>query len=76
MPRLFRPSTTVKVVPREGELEITLNINITVDGQVVASSEEADVSVQSVQENKEEKEKVHFIPDFISGKKLNFGKKE
>jgi hypothetical protein len=61
----------VKIVPRDGELEITLNINISLDGQVVAMADNAAVSVQ------EEDEAVPtFIPDFSSGKKLNFGKKE
>ncbi len=62
----------VKVVPRDGKLEITLNINISLDGQVIAMADNAAVSVQ-----KEEDEAVPtFIPDFTSGKKLNFGKDE
>lgn len=62
----------VKIVPRDGELEITLNINISLDGVVTAAANNADVSVQ-----KEEDEEVPtFIPDFSSAKKLNFGKKE
>lgn len=69
-----RPSTQTKVtvVPREGELEITLNINITVDGQVTATSDDAEVRTV-----KEESEKSnHLIPDFVSGLKLKFGKEE
>ena len=62
----------IKVVPRDGEIEITLNINISLDGQVTAMADNAAVSVQ-----KEEDEEVPtFIPDFQSGKKLNFGKEE
>jgi len=49
-----------------------LNINITVDGKVVTSADNADVSVD---EEPEEKTK-HMIPDFFSGIKLDFGKKE
>lgn len=75
MPQLIRPSTTVRVVPKEGEIEITLNINITVDGKVVATAENADV-VEAL-EHKEEEKPVQFIPDFVSGFKLGgFGKKE
>lgn len=71
MPTIIRPTSKVKIVPKEGEIEITLNINISVDGKVVASSEEADVSVQQVEEKVP-----HMIPDFFSGMKLNFGKQE
>jgi hypothetical protein len=73
MVQLIKPSTKVKVVPKDGELEITLNINITVDGKVVASAENADVKTLS--EDVEEKAP-HIIPDFFSGTKLSFGKKE
>ena len=63
--------TKVKIVPRDGEIEITLNINISLDGQVVALADGAAVAA------KEEDEEVPtFIPDFTSGKKLNFGKDE
>lgn len=63
--------TKVTVVPREGELEITVNINITVNGQVTVDSVEA-VAVQKKEENKSEP----MIPQFTSGLKLNFGKDE
>jgi len=69
-----RPSTQTKVmiVPRDGQLEITLNINITVDGKVVASSDDAEVRMAQ-----DESEKTnHLIPDFVSGLKLKFGKEE
>lgn len=78
MSRLIRPATKVVVVPRDGELEITLNINITIDGQITATADNADVvtvQAQAVQEKEEEK-RSQFIPDFASGLKLNFGKKE
>jgi hypothetical protein len=69
MPQLMKP-TKVKIMPKDGELEITLNINITIDGQVTASAENAkSVSV-------EEDKVAQFIPDFKSGLKLNFGKNE
>jgi len=72
MPQLIKPSTKIKVVPKDGELEITLNINITVDGKVVASADKADVQTLSEDEDKAP----HIIPDFFSSTKLNFGKKE
>lgn len=72
MPQIIRPQSKIKIVPREGELEITLNINITVDGKIMASANHADVEVCE-----EEDEKApHIIPDFLSGMKLNFGKDE
>jgi hypothetical protein len=74
MPQIIRPAAKVKIVPKEGEIEITLNINITVDGQIVATGENAK-SVRVEEENKEEKSPF-IIPDFSSGLKLNFGKKE
>ncbi len=76
MPQLIKPVTKVKIVPRDGELEITLNINITVDGQISASSEEATVSIQSVQEKESEDKVQRFIPNFLSGMKLDFGKEK
>ena len=63
--------TKVIVIPRDGEIEITLNINISLDGQVIALADNAAVSVKE-----EDEEVLTFIPDFQSGKKLNFGKKE
>ena len=70
MPSVINPTTTiVKVVPRDGAIEITLNINITVDGKVTASSEQAQVEVEKTRKTE------HFIPEFKSGKKvLNFSK--
>ena len=66
-----RPGTQTKVmiVPRDGAIEITLNINITVDGKVSASSNDADVSMLMDGDKVE-----HLIPEFTSGVKLNFGK--
>lgn len=78
MPQRIRPATKIKVVPKEGELEITLNVNITVDGQVVATAANADVV--SVQQAKEEEDDDHvdpLVPDFSSGGGIfgMFGKK-
>lgn len=70
MPQLIKPSTKIKVVPKDGELEITLNININVDGKVIASADHADV----VSNQQEEEKTPHIIPDFFSATKLNFGK--
>lgn len=65
----MRPSAKIKVVPRDGEIEITLNINISVDGQVTALANNADVDVE------DNDKPPHIIPDFMSGAKLNsFGK--
>ena len=72
MPQLIKPSTKVKIVPKDGELEITLNLNINVEGNVVASADKADAYIDQEQEDKFP----HIIPDFFSGSKLNFGKKE
>lgn len=74
MPQLIKPSAKVRIVPRDGELEITLNINITVDGKVTASADNA--KSVTVEEKEAEDRPAHFIPDFGSGFKLNFGKNE
>jgi hypothetical protein len=71
MPRLIRSANKVQIVPKDGEIEITLNINISIDGQLQASADNADVKV--IQEEDEKAEMM--IPDFSSGFKLNkFGK--
>jgi hypothetical protein len=71
MPNLIKPTTKVRIVPRDGEIEITLNINITVDGKVTATSDD----VKSVSVEEEEDTVPTFIPDFTSGFKLGtFGK--
>jgi hypothetical protein len=71
-----RPSTQTKVtvVPKDGAIEITLNINITVDGKITATSDDAEVV--SVQKKEESEKTTHVIPDFLSGLKLKFGKEE
>lgn len=74
MPQLVKPAskTKVKLVPRDGELEITLNISITVDGQVSSIAPEI-----AALKAKEEEDKVDMlIPDFGSGLKVDFGKEE
>lgn len=63
-----QPKTQIRVVPKEGEIEITLNINITLDGQVTATAVGGKVVVE------EEKNADPLIPDFFSGSKLKFGK--
>ena len=63
--------TKIRIVPRDGEIEITLNINIALDGKIIAFADEANVTTVS-----DEDETPTFIPDFSSGKKLDFGKKE
>ncbi len=69
MGQVINPAKVV-VVPKDGQLEITVNINVSVDGQVSAKAEGADVkSIEKVEEQKP------LIPEFLSGVKLNFGKK-
>ena len=67
MPRVISPiQTIVKVVPRDGALEVTLNINVTVDGKV---------NISEAEEKEQDVEKL--IPQFSSGKKiLNFNKEQ
>lgn len=74
MPQIIRqPKTSIRIVPKDGEIEITLNINISIDGQLTASS----VNAQSVTVvNEDEKDAEPMIPDFISGAKLKFGKEK
>ena len=72
MPQIVKqPKTSVRIVPRDGEIEITLNINISFDGEVTASA----VNAQSVKmvEEKEDKDAEPMVPDFFSGAKLKFG---
>jgi hypothetical protein len=75
MPQLIKP-TIVKVVPKEGELEITLHIHITVDGQVQATATNVEHVSVKVDESTPEEDSRHYIPNFGSGFKVNFGKKE
>lgn len=81
MPTIRTPKAQVKLLPREGELEITLNINISVDGNITASSDEAEVKILSTKEKeREEKAAEPMIPDFDSSGKLSgfglWGKKK
>lgn len=62
--------TQVRIVPRDGELVITLDINISVDGKVQASASNADVTVE------DEDHVDHVVPEFVSGLKLDFGKED
>lgn len=72
MPQIVKqPKTSVRIVPKEGEIEITLNINITIDGQVVSTVEKQSVAVE---EFEEEKKTEFMVPDFFSSVKLPFGK--
>lgn len=72
MPKLI-PSTKLKIVPKDGEIEITLNINISVDGGVTASSSQAKVSV--VEEKSEDDSAELMVPDFFAEPTITFGKK-
>ncbi len=44
MPQLIKP-VKLKVDPKNGEIEITLNININLDGKMSANSDDAKVSI-------------------------------
>lgn len=61
MAQIIKP-TKIRIVPRDGELEITVNINVNVDGKVTTDDQQ-----------KEEKD-IFIVPDFGSGMKLSFGK--
>lgn len=75
MPAVINPTTVVKVVPRDGELEITLNIHITLEGKVIASSEDAEVQLLDPKSERKEEKVEPLIPTFKSGVKvLNFSK--
>jgi len=67
--RISPVKTQVRIVPRDGELVITLDINISVDGKVQATADNAtNVTVE------DEDHVDHMIPEFVSGLKLDFGK--
>ena len=72
MAQIIRPATKtqVRIVPRDGELVITLDINISIDGKVQASAENANVTIE------DEDHVDHIVPEFVSGLKLNFGKED
>lgn len=77
MVQRIRPATQTKIriVPRDGELEITLNINVTVDGHVTAAASKASVDVQQCQYEDGDDKVEPIIPDFSTGLKLDdFGK--
>ena len=63
----------IKIVPRDGELEIKLDITINVNTEGVISV--ASVEGAEAKKKREEDDKVDYIiPDFVSGATLNFGK--
>ena len=64
-----RTKSRIKIIPREGELDINLeiDININLDGQVSGFSFK--------ESSKDDDDDVAFIiPDFDSGGKIKFGK--
>ena len=70
MAHLIKPQDT-KVVTKEGECQVSISLELTIklDGD--------NLSISSPKEKVEEKEEMNWaIPDFSSGKKLNFGKQE
>lgn len=74
MAQLIRPKSKIKIIPREGELEITLNIHITIEGELTGSST-ANLQTQMSMDLPKEDEAEPLIPDFTSGVSLEFGKK-
>jgi hypothetical protein len=67
MPRIEGPHV-IQVVPKDGTLEITLNVNITVDGKLQETAKE----VVNVGKSTE-----FLIPQFQSGQKIaNFNKEQ
>ena len=69
MVQVYQAPTIVKVIPRDGELEIKLDItiNLATDGLSALAVEP---------KRKQQDDDVKFIvPDFPSGNTLNFGNK-
>ena len=67
-------STKVKVIPRDGEIEISLDItiNINADGLVAVSAQQSD---EPTKKRVLSDDKVDYpIPNFASGSTLSFGK--
>jgi len=75
MVQRYTPATKIKVVPKEGEIEISLDItiNVNADGLVVASAETTQKETKKTSFLDDEEVKP-IIPNFISGGTLNFGK--
>ena len=74
MVQLIKPRSKIRIVPKDGELEITLNINITIDGAITGTQTANAKTHVYMDEEKEEEESDLLIPDFTSGVSLNFGK--
>lgn len=67
------PTEIIKIVPRDGEIEITLNVNISLDGAVQVESQGATVTTQS----KKLADSDPIVPEFTSGAKIdNFRNKK
>ena len=62
---------TVKVVPKDGEIEIKLDITINVTSEGISVA--AVPSNKNIKKDEDEKTDL-LIPNFTSGNKLNFGK--
>lgn len=65
------PTTIVKIVPKDGELEIKLDItiNLNTDNLTVMATTKENETLKT-----KEKEPDLLVPDFVSGTKLSFGK--
>jgi hypothetical protein len=76
MANLIKPGD-IKIVTKNNELfvNISLELNIKLDGSITNLSLSPEVLAQQAVQQKKQEEKVNWeIPDFSSGSKLNFGK--
>jgi hypothetical protein len=77
MANLIKPGD-IKVVTKNNELfvNISLELNIKLDGNVTNLNLNSDVVQQQAFQKKEEEKVKWEVPDFSSGNKLNFGKEK
>jgi hypothetical protein len=74
---LLKPNT-VKVVTQDGEVQVTISLELTIN----LNSDNLKISGSPIQadnnviRNKQEKEPMWEIPDFFTGPKVDFGKRE
>jgi hypothetical protein len=74
---LLKPNA-VKVVTQDGEVQVTISLELTIN----LNSDNLKISGTPIQsdnnfvKNKQEKEPIWEIPDFSTGPKVDFGKRE
>ena len=73
MPSVKNKQSRIKITPKDGEIEITLNINLNLSGDSadVVSQDEEVVAIQSNVESETEEDASPLIPDFNSNGKLS-----